>query len=121
MYVISYTYRMSNLRISESALQQQFLGQLQRLWPAIKGSLVQVRKPCIRHHCPACARGDKHPAFVLCFTEQGRRRCMYVPAPWVPRLQQALQNGQQLEALLYQLGPALLRHYRQQRDASPHR
>jgi hypothetical protein len=35
----------------------------------------------------------------------------------VPQLQQALHNGKALEALLYQLGPELLRQYRQQRDA----
>ena len=101
---------------SDSVLRQNFLHQLQKLWPAIKGSLAEVRKPCIRRNCPACARGDKHPAFILSFTDKGRRRCMYVPAQLVPQLQQALQNGKTLEALLYQLGPELLRQYRKQRD-----
>jgi hypothetical protein len=101
----------------DSALRQDFLHQLQKLWPAIKGSLAQVRKPCIRPNCPACARGDKHLAFILSFTDKGRRRCMYVPADLVPQLQQALRNGKALEELLYQLGPELLRQYRKQRDA----
>ena len=109
---------MTHASSSESALQQQFLRDLQRFWPAIKGSLSQVHKPCIRPHCPACARGDKHPAFLLSFTEKGRRRCMYVPAAWVPRLRHALDNGQQLEPLLSELAPALLRLYRQQRDTA---
>src|SRR5512137_186084 len=104
---------------SDSSLRQNFLRQLQKLWPAIKGSLAEVRKPCIRPNCPACARGDKHPAYILSFTDKGRRRSMYVPIQFVPRLQQALQNGRALEALLYQLGPELLRHHRQQRDAAP--
>jgi hypothetical protein len=43
---------------------------------------------------------------------------MYVPAQLVPQLQQALQNGKTLEALLYQLGPELLRQYRRRRDTS---
>jgi hypothetical protein len=103
----------------DSSLRQDFLHDLQKLWPAIKGSLAEVRKPCIRPNCPACARGDKHPAFILSFTDKGRRRCMYVPAELVPQLQQALRNGKALEALLYQLGPELLRQYRKQRDASP--
>ena len=101
----------------DSALRQNFLRQLQRLWPAIKGSLAQVRKPCIRPNCPACARGDRHLAFILSFTDKGRRRCMYVPAELVPQLQQALRNGKALEELLCQLGPELLRQYRRQRDA----
>jgi hypothetical protein len=102
---------------SDSTLRQDFLRQIAELWPAIKGSLAEVRKPCIRPNCAACARGDKHPAFLLSFSDQGRRRCMYVPVGLVPQLQQALRNGKALEALLYQLGPELLRQYRQQRDA----
>src|SRR5258707_2721178 len=103
---------------ADSTLRQSFVRQLEKLWPAIKGSLAEVRKPCIRPNCPTCARGDKHPAFILSFTDKGRRRCMYVPAQLVPQLQQALRNGKALEALLYQLGPELLRQYRKERDAS---
>src|SRR5437762_12088374 len=101
----------------DSELRQRFLQQFEKLWPAIKGSLAEVRKPCIRPKCPACAKGDKHPAFILSFTDKGRRRCMYVPAELVPRLRQALRNGKALEALLYQLAPDLLRQYRKDRDA----
>ena len=110
---------MTRPKSPDSSLRQDFLRQLQKLWPAIKGSLAEVHKPCIRPNCPACARGDKHPAFILSFTDKGRRRCMYVPAELVPQLQQALRNGKALEELLYQLGPELLRHYRKQRDAPP--
>ena len=109
---------MTHAQSADSALRRNFLRQFEKLWPAIKGSLAEVRKPCIRPNCAACACGDKHPAFILSFTDRGRRRCMYVPAELVPRLQQALRNGKALEALLYQLGPELLRQYRQQRDAS---
>jgi hypothetical protein len=110
---------MTQPKSPDSSLRQDFLRQLQKLWPAIKGSLAEVRKPCIRPNCPACARGDKHLAFILSFTDKGRRRCMYVPAELVPQLQQALRNGKALEELLYQLGPELLRQFRKQRDASP--
>ena len=101
----------------DSTLRQNFLHQLQQLWPAIKGSLAEVRKPCIRPNCPACARGDKHRSFLLSFTDKGRRRCMYVPTEMVPQLQQALRNGKALEEFLCQLGPELLRQYRKRRDA----
>jgi hypothetical protein len=101
---------------SSALLQEQFLQQLRSLWPLLKGSLAEVRKPCIRPGCPACAKGDKHPAFLLSFTEKGRRRCMYVPAELVPLLRQGLENGRRLEQLLYRQGPALLRDYRQRRD-----
>src|SRR5437773_4304071 len=108
---------MSSRNHSVPELEKHFREQLTSLWPVLKGSLAEVRKPCIRPNCAACARGDKHPAFILSFTDQGRRRCMYVPAELVPQLQQALRNGKALEALLYQLGPELLRLHRQQRDA----
>ena len=103
----------------DPALRQDFRRNLEKLWPAIKGSLAEVRKPCIRPNCPACARGDKHAAFILSFTEKGRRRCMYVPTEMVSQLQQALRNGKALEQFLYQMGPELLRHYRKERDATP--
>ena len=63
-------------------LQQQFLAQLPALWPPLKGSLALVKKPCIRKNCPACARGDKHPAWLFSCTQDGRRRCLYVPKGW---------------------------------------
>jgi len=87
--------------------------QIETLWPALKGSLAKVYKPCIRKNCPACARGDKHPAWLLTFTQHRRRRCLYVPLPLVPLIRQALQNGRRLEQLLYRMGPALVKEYRQ--------
>ena len=96
-------------------LQQSFLAQLPALWPPLKGSLALVKKPCIRKSCPACARGDKHPAWIFSFREGNRRRCMYVPKDLVPLLRQGLQNGRRLEQLLFALGPDLLRAHRQQR------
>ena len=96
-----------------------FFQQLSQLWPAIKGSLAQVRKTCLRPGCRACARGDKHPAFIFSFSEKGRRRCMYVPAELVPLLQEGLENGRKLEALLSEIGPTLLRLYRQERAKKP--
>jgi len=89
--------------------------QIQALWPALKGSLAKVYKPCIRHNCRACARGDKHSAWFLTFTQRRRRHCLYVPLALVPLLRQALQNGRQLEQLLYRMGPALVKEYRQNR------
>jgi hypothetical protein len=90
----------------------------QSLWPALKGSLAKVYKPCIRKNCPACARGDKHPAWMLSFTQQGRRHCLYVPLGLVPIIRRALKNGRRLEELLYRIGPALVKEYRRNRSKS---
>jgi len=94
---------------------QKWKPQFQALWPALKGSLAKVYKPCIRTNCPACARGDKHPAWLLNYTQRGRRRCLYVPLALVPAIRQALQNGRQLEELLYRMGPALVKEHRRNR------
>jgi hypothetical protein len=107
-----HTYGMITTPSSIAKWQPQFAA----LWPALKGSLNQVRKPCIRKHCPACARGDKHPAWLLTFTQRGRRHCLHVPLELVPTLQQAVRNGKQLEALLYEVGPAWVKEYRQNRQ-----
>lgn len=95
-----------------SPLQQRFLDQLQTAWPALKGSLALVYKPCVRPNCPACARGRKHPNYLLAFTHKGRRRCLYVPLAMVPALKKALENGRRIEQLLYEMGPALINEYR---------
>ena len=100
-----------------SAVQQRFRDKLLTCWPALKGSLAQVYKPCIRPNCAACARGDKHPNYLLAFTEKGRRRCLYVPKSMVSTLKRALENGRRIEQLLYAMGPALLREYRAQHSA----
>lgn len=99
-------------KIIGSAAQKRFLSKFLSFWPALKGSLAQVRKPCIRPNCRACASGKKHPNYLLAFTQQGRRRCLYVPRAMVPMLKRALANGRRIEQLLYQMGPALLREYR---------
>jgi hypothetical protein len=100
-----------------SPAQHRFRQKFLALWPALKGSLAQVRKPCIRPNCPACARGDKHPNYLLAFTQKGQRRCLYVPRDMVPVLKRALENGRRIERLLYEMGPALLREYRNQNPA----
>lgn len=100
-----------------SSVQQRFWNKLQACWPALKGSLALVHKPCVRPNCQTCASGKKHPNYLLAFSDQGRRRCLYVPAAMVPALKRALNNGRRIEQLLYQMGPALLEEYRVQNPA----
>jgi hypothetical protein len=103
---------LSSLSGSEGSYERQIQG----LWPALKGSLAKIYKPCIRKKCAACERGDKHPAWILTTSQKGRRRCMYVPEHLVPALQQAIQNGRKLEKQLCDMGPILINAYRRQRD-----
>jgi len=104
---------------TSTAAEASFLNKVASLWPALKGSLALVHKPCIRPACRACARGDKHPAHLLSFTQDGRRRCMYVPTALVPVLRRAIENGRKIEELLCESGPALIREQRESRPPQP--
>jgi hypothetical protein len=95
---------------------QAFLDELADLWPLAKGSLTEVRKPCIRPTCPACREGRRHKAIFFSFPKDGRRVCRYVPAVLAPVLRQALTNGRRLERRLAELGEALLEAYRKNRS-----
>jgi hypothetical protein len=101
---------------SNSDLKRAFERQLHGLWPALKGSLAHIHKPCIRKNCPACARGEKHPAWILTVSQAGRRRCLYVPEALVPTIELAIRNGRKLEDQLCRMGPDLINAYRKQRD-----
>lgn len=93
----------------------RLLARLAARWPVAKGSLAEVRKPCVRPRCAACAEGRKHPAFIFSFREAGRPRCMHVPRPLVPELRQAIANGRRLEAWIVAQGAGLIRAYRVRR------
>jgi hypothetical protein len=104
-------------KIIGSLAQARLRARLLSWWPALKGSLALVRKPCIRPDCRACARGDKHPNYLLTVTQNGRRRCYYVPKAMVPAIRRALTNGRRIEQSLYEIGPLMLQAYRLQNPA----
>jgi hypothetical protein len=95
---------------------QVLLDELADLWPLAKGSLTEVRKPCIRPNCSACKDGRKHKAIFFSFPKDGKRVCRYVPAELAPVLRQALANGRRLEKKIARLGEALLVEYRNKRS-----
>lgn len=103
-------------KIKATTEQQAFLDELAKLWPLAKGSLAEVRKPCIRPNCPACKSGRKHKALILSFSRDGRRHCMYVPAQLEKTLRRALANGRRLERRLVELGEELIRRFRRDRE-----
>ena len=95
---------------------EKFLEELARRWPVAKGSLAEVRKPCVRPNCRVCRSGEKHGAFIFGFREGGRQRCMYVPRELVPALKRAVQNGRWVEEELSRMGRRLIEAYRKKRE-----
>ena len=106
---------MKTPHVSVDGQRDRFLAQIASLWPAAKGSVAEVRKPCVRAGCKACAEGRKHRAFILACKEGKRRRCLYVPADTVPVLRAAIANGRRIEQLLSQCGADLVLQARQTR------
>jgi hypothetical protein len=101
--------------LSTDGGRERFLAQIAGLWPAAKGSVAEVRKPCVRPNCKACAEGRKHRAFIFACKEGGRRRCLYVPAERVAVLRAAVAHGRRIEQLLSQCGAEMVRQARRQR------
>ena len=99
-----------------AGVQRRFMRETRELWPLARGSLAEIRKPCIRSGRKVCASGKKHPALVYMCMENGRQRCMYVPRGLAAQLRQAIANWKQLEACLSPLGRELIRGYRMERD-----
>ena len=103
-----------NSTADNDKLGKIWAAQIQSLWPAIKGSLAQVRKPCIRQNCQACASGKKHPAWMLSVVAGGRRSTLYVPEALVGPIKQAIKNGRKIESLLQKAAIQMVKNHRSQ-------
>jgi len=100
---------------SPTDVERWFRTQAAALWPAALGSLSHRTCPCTRENCPACARGDKHPSYVLYVRVNGRRTSIYIPAELAPQIEQALANGRALQELLHEAGRRYTAAAKQQR------
>jgi len=101
----------------EAQAQEAFAAAARGLWPAAKGSLARVARPCGRpKECAACRSGQRHPMWIFTFRQKGRLRCRYVPADLVETLRAAVANGRKLEERLTEEGSALIERFRRERD-----
>jgi hypothetical protein len=97
---------------------KKFLAAARDLWPAVKGSLARVARPCGRpKQCAACRSGKRHPMWIFTFRHGGRLRCRYVPEELVEALRRAVANGRKLEKRLTEEGAALIERYRRERSS----
>ena len=104
--------------LQERKVQTEFVKAARDLWPAAKGSLARVARPCGRpQRCAACRSGRRHPMWIFTFRRDGRLRCRYVPADLVEPLRRALANGRKWELRLVEEGAAMIERYRRERSA----
>ena len=66
----------------------------------VRGSVVELRRPCIRTHCPRCRTGERHPATYLSFKQAGRTRLLYLPATMQEQARAWVENYRALMALI---------------------
>jgi len=81
-----------------------FQSAVQKLGPAVAGSLSLRKSPCIRKNCSACARGEGHSSYVLYGRLKGKRISIYVPNDLVPEISAAIANGKHVQELLNEAG-----------------
>ena len=81
-----------------------FQTTVQRLGPAVAGSLSLRKSPCIRKNCPVCASGEGHSSYALYGRLRGKRFSIYVPNDLVPEISVAITNGQRVQELLSEAG-----------------
>jgi hypothetical protein len=81
-----------------------FQSAVQKLAPAVAGSLSLRKSPCIRKNCPACASGEGHSSYALYGRIKGKRFSIYVPNDLVPEVSAAIVNGQRVQELLSEAG-----------------
>jgi len=102
--------------VSPGDLLAELLSELRSRWPAARGSLCEVARPCVRPNCGACAKGEKHPGFIFSYRKGTRQRCLYVPRELVPALKRAIAAGKWVEQRLVDVGEAMVFAHRRQRD-----
>ena len=95
-------------------LKRWFLREAERLWPLALGSLSLRRGPCIRPHCSACAAGEGHASWALSGRQGQRRFSLYVPQDVAPEIEQAVEQGRQLQELMREAGQRYLAALKQE-------
>ena len=106
---------MKSTHVSSNGDRGAFLAEVSKLWPAAKGSVAEIHKPCVRSGCRACAEGRGHKAFILSYRDGKRRHCLYVPAKMVAIVRKAIANGRQIEQLLSRAGAQIVLRNRRNR------
>lgn len=84
------------------------------LYPVARGSLALVRKPCTNPNCSLCKSGERHPAWIFGYVEDGKRKCLHVQPRHVATVRKAIENGRKLERMILDGGLDLIRRLREE-------
>jgi len=93
---------------------KEILARIRAIGPVVHGSLVEAKRTCGNKGCK-CARGQRHSAFYLSRSIEGRTRLEYVSKADVETVRKWRKNHERLVELLEELTTALLRELRESR------
>ena len=65
--------------------------EMGKIAPLITGSLGQIQRKCGNPNC-RCAKGEKHPAWILTWKEKKKTTGLYVPVDQVKEVQKWIQE-----------------------------
>jgi len=69
----------------------------------LRGSVVLMKRKCTYPGCRKCAAGERHPTWVLTYSQAGKTRTVYLGTQRVAAARQLVRNYQQVTRLLEQL------------------
>lgn len=64
------------------------LKHLAKTGPFITDAFTRIGRKCGNAKCPCAQGGEKHPAYLLTFKEQGKTKSLYVPMDMVKTVEQ---------------------------------
>lgn len=96
-------------------VRRWFHAAVRQVWPIAEGSLSLRKTRCIRKNCSACVSGKGHASYVLSGRRGSQRFSIYIPDELAPDIQQAIENGRQLQELVNEAGVRLVKALKNQR------
>lgn len=89
--------------------KDKWIKEISKLFPAAKGSVREVKKGCGYASCKRCASGEKHQAYLFTYYQNGKQKSHHVPKPKLAGIQQALENGREIERLMVENALTLIK------------
>jgi hypothetical protein len=93
----------TGVTVKERALYSK-LRQLLNEPGLVRGSLVEMRRPCGKAAC-GCARDParRHRSLYLGVSVRGKRRMLYIPPAWEPRVRRWTEHYAEVRQVLEEL------------------
>jgi hypothetical protein len=83
----------------------------------LRGNLVVMRRKCGKASCRCAQDPDqRHASLYLSMSHEGKRRMVYIPAPWEERVREWVGRYAQVRDVLGELSQACLKRLESRED-----